>query len=188
MGCYPLQGVRQQSPPAPWQLQGAEGLPACSSAAAKTSVLERRLSFIVRRGTAAAMSLLCTLHRSAATGRSHLLPTALFLASAAPWLHAAGGCRSPGVPSGQPVLCAFAVLGWFWPQGLGGKKCGLWWSVCRGSVGTAEVMHPRSLRPEVAAGCHLCRLGRAQPSKTPHCPPKPQSCLGATPCPLLASV
>lgn len=103
-GCHPLQGVQQQSPHALWQLQGAEGLPTRSSAAAKTSVLERRISFIVRRGAAAAMSLPCTLYGSAATGRSPLLPAALFFASAAPWPR----CR--GLLEPQDTLGAASVL------------------------------------------------------------------------------
>lgn len=159
--CHPLQGICQQSPPMLWQPQGAEGLPACSSAALKTSVLERRLSFIVCRGAAAAVSLLCTLYGSAATGRSRLLPAALFLASAAPWPCAAGGCWSPGAPSGWLVLCAFAALGCFWLEGLGGKKCGLWWSVCRGSAGHRGGDAPKVIEASNDSGTSPVLLGKS---------------------------
>ena len=169
---HPLQGVRQQSPPAPWQLQSAEGLPACSSAAAKTSVLERRLSFIVCRGAAAAMSLLCTLYGSAATGRSRLLPAALFLASAAPWPCAARGCRSPGAPLGRPLLCAFAALGCFWPQGLGGKKRGLWWSVCRGSAGHRGGDAPKVIEASSGSGTSPVLLGKSTIQQNTPLPPQ----------------
>lgn len=86
---------------------------------------ERRLAG-TRAAAAAAVLLLHAPSGSAATGRS-LQPAALLLASTEPRPHAAGAAGPPGHPWGIPgaLRPCCAARGRFWPQGLGGRKCGL---------------------------------------------------------------
>lgn len=139
---------------------------------------ERRLA--ATRGAAAAVLLLHAPSGSAATGRS-LQPAALFLASTVPRPHAAEGCRTPGAPPGHPRRSVPLLR-----VGAFGRRVLVGGSVACGGLREGEVMHPRSLRPAVAVGRHLCCSRAAQPSKAPQCP-QTQAPLGVMPCLLLAS-
>lgn len=88
-----------------------------------------------------------------------------------------------GHPRGALRLCrTWVLLAW---RVLVGRSVAFGGLCAGGARGTGEVMHPRSLRPTVTVGRPLCCSGKAPFSKTPH--PKPQSPLGAMPCPLLAA-